>query len=182
MTDDFTELPGRVAAELTRLRAERQVFTAEQDRLKARLVATEQEVQQLTDLTGDLAAKDERIAELAGLVGQLERGQAETVARAEALSEDLATVRLERDALRAELVSCRQERDRLRLHLLDAELALAAGPVEDDRGPAEADLHRAALAEQKLGELVRELDATHQTLSWRVTRPLRAVRRKIPRP
>jgi hypothetical protein len=98
----------------------------------------------------------------------------------------VATARAERDSLRAELVCARAERDRLRLRLLDAELALAAGtgepePVVETTSPS-VDAQRAAVAERLAGELARELEATHETLSWRVTRPLRAVRRKIPRP
>ncbi|CRK60787.1 hypothetical protein [Alloactinosynnema sp. L-07] len=91
-------------------------------------------------------------------------------------------MRRERDLLRAELAACRAERDTLRLRLLDAELALAAGGMGDlDAVKAEAstDAQRAMLAEHRAGELARELSATRQTISWRVTAPLRVVRRKM---
>jgi chromosome segregation ATPase len=174
LTDDLTDLPGRVQAELTRLRAERQVFTAEQDRLKARLADTEQELQDHLAIAAKQTGDGARIAEL-------ERAHQVLSARARALESDLATVRRERDSLRAELAACREERDRVRLRLLDAELALSAGiDSVDTADPPVAD-QRAIMAEYRAGELARELAATHQTLSWRVTRPLRAMRRKIPR-
>jgi chromosome segregation ATPase len=195
LTDDLADLPGRVQAELTRLRAERQLFTAEQDRLKARLADTEHELQ--THLAGadqaagereahaeELAAKDVEIAELTAQLGRIAELEAEhrvTAARAEALESDVATVRRERDSLRSELLSARAERDRLRLRLLDAELAIAAGEPEEAAPESTMDSQRVIEAERKAGELARELAATHETLSWRVTRPLRAVRRKIPR-
>lgn len=104
-------------------------------------------------------------------------------ARVETLEADVVTARAERDALRAELMTARAERDRLRLRLLDAELALGTGSPDEQGAVAAspADTQRAMLAEQRAGELARELAATRQTLSWRVTKPLRAVRRKIPR-
>jgi hypothetical protein len=105
---------------------------------------------------------------------------AETLAaRADALAADVDLLRRERDLLRAELTSCREERDRLRLRLLDAELALAAGEVVGPTPEASTDGQRAMLAEHRAGELARELSATRETLSWRVTAPLRKVRRKM---
>jgi uncharacterized membrane protein len=112
-----------------------------------------------------------------------ERERRVLAARVEALEADVVTARAERDSLRAELMTARAERDRLRLRLLDAELALGAGS-EDEVGAVAAspeDTQRAMLAEHRAGELARELAATRQTLSWRVTKPLRAVRRKIPK-
>jgi hypothetical protein len=96
-------------------------------------------------------------------------GQRELAARMLALEADLATVRGERDALRAELTPCRRERDRLALRLLDSEAVLA------ERA------RRAADAEHRADTLARELDAIRRTLSWRVTRPLRAIRRTLSR-
>lgn len=181
MTDDLTSLPGRVQAELTRLRAERLVFTAEQDRLKARLAETEQELQGLVADARELAGKERRIAELGDRVELLERDHRGISRRAQALTSDVATARRERDVLRAELTSCREERDRLRLALVDAELAISAGKL-DQGGPVgqqSVDAQRALLAERRASEFAQELAATRQTVSWRVTRPLRAVRRKI---
>jgi chromosome segregation ATPase len=116
-------------------------------------------------------------------IAELERERRVLAARAEALAADVVTARAERDSLRAELVTARAERDRLRLRLLDAELALAAGSQDEEGAVAASpeDTQRAMLAEQRAGELARELAATRQTLSWRVTKPLRVVRRKIPR-
>ena len=192
MTDDLADLPGRVQAELTRLRAERQMFTAEQDRLKARLVDTEQELQAhlasaeqqaraREEGAGEIAARDARITELTGRLAEVAAENRVLAARARALESDVATVRREKESLRAELAATRAERDQVRLRLLDAELAIAADDPE--AGPVESivDTRRAVDAERKAGELARELAATQATLSWRVTRPLRAVRRRIPR-
>ncbi len=192
MTDDLAELPGRVQAELTRLRAERQMFTAEQDRLKARLVDTEQELQ--TYLAGaeqeaqaraagaeELAAKDLQLAELTGRIADGEAENRVLATRALALELDVATLRREKESLRAELASTRAERDQLRLRLLDAELAIAADDPDVEVIESTVDTQRVNEAERKAAELARELAATQRTLSWRVTRPLRAVRRRIPR-
>jgi chromosome segregation ATPase len=165
LTSDLTDIPGRVQAELTRLRAEREVFAAEQARLQARLTEAEQALR---------TAKIDQIA-------SLEQRHDELAARVAALEADVATARRERDSLRSELSACRQERDRIRLRLLDAELALSLGDGEVSPVESPAAEQRAIAAEQRAGELARELAATQATLSWRVTRPLRAVRRKIPR-
>jgi len=193
LTDDLADLPGRVRAELTRLRAERQLFTAEQDRLKARLVDTEQELQaHLASVERDerareadaeeLAARDVQIAELTGRLADADAENGVLAARVAALESDVAILRREKESLRAELASTRAERDQVRLRLLDAELAIAAGDPETAPVESTVDTQRMVEAERKAGELARELAATQQTLSWRVTRPLRAVRRKIPRP
>jgi chromosome segregation ATPase len=192
LTDDLADLPGRVQAELTRLRAERQMFTAEQDRLKARLVDTEQELQahlasaeqeERVREAGaeELAARDTQIAELTGRLADADAENRVLAARAQALESDVATLRREKESLRAELASTRAERDQLRLRLLDAELAIAAGEPEAELVESTVDTQRVIDAERKAGELARELAATQQTLSWRVTRPLRAVRKRIPR-
>jgi chromosome segregation ATPase len=192
LTDDLADLPGRVQAELTRLRAERQMFTAEQDRLKARLVDTEQELQahlasaeqeERVREAGaeELAARDTQIAELTGRLADADEENRVLAARAQALESDVATLRREKESLRAELASTRAERDQLRLRLLDAELAIAAGEPEAELVESTVDTQRVIDAERKAGELARELAATQQTLSWRVTRPLRAVRKRIPR-
>ncbi len=204
MTDDLTGLPGRVQAELTRLRAERQVFAAEQDRLKARLVSTEQELQSLVSGARELAERELQVTELSARVRVLERENgAQTTriaalsrdrdslttelascrqvsARVHALESDVGVARRERDLMRAELTTSREDRDRLRLRLLDAELVLASGsPVAAsvEAAAPSTDLRRALLAEQQVEELTRELTATRLTLSWRVTAPLRALRR-----
>ncbi len=190
MSDDHDGLPGRVRAELTRLRAERQVYTVEQDRLKALLAASEQLVRELREAQppavdpGELAAKVAEIGELTALADSLAAAKRAAEDRAAALASDVDTVRRERDLLRRELAACRSERDGLRLRLLEAELALSADPLAI--GPpddvAAVDAQRAALAEHRAGELARELAATRETVSWRVTKPLRAVRRKIGQP
>jgi chromosome segregation ATPase len=193
LTDDLAELPGRVQAELTRLRAERQLFTAEQDRLKARLVDTEQELQTYLAAAeqeaqaraahaDEAAARNVQVTELTGKLVEVEAERGVLAARVAALDDDIATLRREKESLRAELVSTRAERDQLRLRLLDAELALAAEEPEAVAGAeSTVDVERVVEAERRAAELARELAATQQTVSWRVTRPLRAVRRKIPR-
>jgi chromosome segregation ATPase len=179
VTDDLTGLPGRVHAELTRLRAERQVYAAEQDRLKARLAETEQELQGLMANIEALAEKDKHIAELSARCELLQRQYREMDARAQALASDVAVARQGRDSLRAELVSARAERDRLRMRLLDAEVALASKQGDAPTGELSVYAQRALQAERLVGQIAQELTATRQTVSWRVTKPLRAVRRKI---
>lgn len=172
--EDLRELPGLVRAELTRLRAERVVFTNERERLHAQLreadVALRHVMAERDELAATHTAVEERLA--------AERARAELAEHAAALEADLATARGERDALRGELTDVRTERDELRLRLLDAELTLAgatslvewAQPAPNGRGAAVAEARAAALAD--------ELAATRATVSWRVTAPLRAVRRR----
>lgn len=105
--------------------------------------------------------------------------------RAEALAADLAVLRQERASLRAELAATREERDKMRLALLDAELVLSAGGAEvgfEATGDLTPERQRLFEAERRAAEMARELDATHRTVSWRVTAPLRAVRKKMDRP
>ncbi len=182
---EFTGLPGRVQAELTRLRAERQMFTAEQDRLKAKLAGTEQE---LRDATAEAAKTAELHANLdktnekaAALREELDIANA----RVTALDGDVLIARQQRDSMRAELTTAREERDRLRLALLDAELVLSTNVVEADilpGGEPSADRQRMLTAECVAAEMAQELDATRRTLSWRVTAPLRLVRKGMNRP
>ncbi|WP_116109752.1 hypothetical protein [Amycolatopsis ruanii] len=160
MTD---ELPGAVRAELTRLRAERVAFTEERERLRTELRESELQIRELA------RHRDELVKQVEKLSGVTERAE-----QADALARDVLVARAERDSLRAELAETRAERDRLRLRLLDAELQLsgaapAEAPVAESGQPA---------AEQRAAELARELDATRATVSWRVTAPLRAVRRR----
>jgi chromosome segregation ATPase len=127
---------------------------------------------------------------------------AEFTARTQALETDIATVRRERDSLRAELVDCRAQRDRLRLQqdternrlrvlqdaeqerlrrTLDVERTRTAARLAGLSAEALTNAQRAQAAERTVAELARELAAVRETLSWRVTRPLRAVRRRIRR-
>ncbi|WP_216212652.1 hypothetical protein [Amycolatopsis aidingensis] len=184
MLEDLTELPGRVRAELTRLRAERETFVAEQDRLKNLLAETEEQLRIARADHEELRKGEQRAHELRQQAERAEQEAGELAARLRAVESDVATVRSERDSLRAELANCRKERDEIRLRLLDAELALAAGEVAGS-GPAaevEADRGRSVAAERRAAEIARELEATRQTVSWRVTAPLRAVRRRTQRP
>ncbi|MFK0249371.1 hypothetical protein ACIQUM_32130 [Amycolatopsis azurea] len=176
-----TDIPGRVQAELTRLRAERQVFTAEQDRLKAKLADTEHELREAT-----AAAPDEgESAELNQKVASQQEELDVAKARSQALEAEVLLAHQQRDSLRAELKTCREERDKLRLALLDAELVVSAGVVDADvlpGGEPSADRQRLLNAERLAAEMARELDATRRTVSWRVTAPLRVVRKKMDRP
>jgi hypothetical protein len=107
-------------------------------------------------------------------------------ARYAALLTEVALLRRERDQLRAELRAARAERDRLRLRVLDLEIMLSVEPS----CPVErvvpvldtVDTERADAAERRAAGLARELAATQETVSWRVTAPLRAVRRRIGKP
>ncbi|WP_410658628.1 hypothetical protein [Amycolatopsis sp. lyj-112] len=187
MSDDHTEIPGRVQAELTRLRAERQVFTAEQDRLKAKLAETEHELREATAVVapneGESAAVNQ--AELNQKLSSQQEELDVAKARLKALEAEVLLSHQQRDSLRAELKTCREERDKLRLALLDAELVVSAGVVDADLlpgGEPSADRQRVLNAERLAAEMARELDATRRTVSWRVTAPLRIVRKKMDRP
>ncbi|NIH77552.1 hypothetical protein [Amycolatopsis viridis] len=159
MTD---ELPGAVRAELTRLRAERVAFTEERERLRTELREAELQIREVSRHRDQLVQQTEQLA-----------GVTERAAQADALARDVLVARAERDALRAELAETRTERDRLRLRLLDAELRLSGAT------PPEPPVENGTLAaEQRAAELARELEATRATVSWRVTAPLRAVRRR----
>lgn len=106
-------------------------------------------------------------------------------ARLRALESEVLLAHQQRDSLRAELKTCREERDKLRLALLDAELVVSAGVVDADilpGGEPSADRQRLLNAERLAAEMARELDATRRTVSWRVTAPLRVVRKKMDRP
>ncbi|MFE9744194.1 hypothetical protein ACFYOT_04760 [Saccharothrix saharensis] len=172
MTDeDLSDLTGPVRAELTRLRAERVVFVAEREKLLAQLREADDNARELLADRDRLAARvaefDERLA-----------GQDDQESRGAALDAELASARDEREALRAELTRTRAERDGLRLRLLDAELALAGATPPEAPPAANADARDlVAAAEARAAHLARELDATRATVSWRVTAPLRAVRR-----
>ncbi len=181
-----TDIPGRVQAELTRLRAERQVFTAEQDRLKAKLADTEHE---LREATAAAPNEDESAEANQAVLNQELASQREELdvakARLQALEAEVLLAHQQRDSLRAELKTCREERDKLRLALLDAELVVSAGVVDADilpGGEPSADRQRLLNAERLAAEMARELDATRRTVSWRVTAPLRVVRKKMDRP
>ncbi|MFT7835371.1 hypothetical protein Q5530_04370 [Saccharothrix sp. BKS2] len=176
MTDeDLTDLPGPVRAELTRLRAERVVFVSERERLLEQL-------READETTRGLMADRDRLAEQVSELGDRLRTGSDREDRDEALSAELAGAHQDREALRAELTRTRAERDRLRLRLLDAELALAGTGGVETAGPAPTtpagERDRVAAAEARAAHLARELAATRATVSWRVTAPLRAVRRR----
>jgi chromosome segregation ATPase len=166
MTDDLSDLPGPVRAELTRLRAERTVFVAERDDLLGRLQEADGQLKAL------IADRD-RLAEAVSAAAEQELCDEQ----ADALRRELATARQERDALRSELARTRAERDQLRLRLLDAEIATAGlGEQAPASVAAPGGNDRIAAAEARAAHLARELAATRATVSWRVTAPLRAVR------
>ncbi|MFJ6670429.1 hypothetical protein ACIQMJ_04895 [Actinosynnema sp. NPDC091369] len=174
MTDeDLTDLPGPVRAELTRLRAERVVFVSERERLLRQL-------READEASRELLADRDRLAEQVAVFGEQALSRPEQEARDEALRAELANAQREREALRAELARTRTERDQLRLRLLDAELALSGAetpPATVAIAPSGGQ-DRAAAAEARAAHLARELAATKATVSWRVTAPLRAVRRR----
>lgn len=188
-TTESSEIPGRVQAELTRLRAERQVFTAEQDRLKAKLAETEHELREATSGASagafSAASHDAEFAEVNQKLASQQEELDVAKARLQALEAEVLLAHQQRDSLRAELKTAREERDKLRLALLDAELVVSAGVVDADilpGGEPSADRQRLLNAERLAAEMARELDATRRTVSWRVTAPLRVVRKKMDRP
>ncbi|MBN6035475.1 hypothetical protein [Amycolatopsis sp. 195334CR] len=189
MTDrEFSTLPGPVRAELTRLRAEREVYTAERDRLRGELAEAEAKLAEVTAERDELAEtlngerSEEHLASLTRRADEAEAEAREQTAEAEAQRQETIAARAERDTLRAELAATRGERDRLRLTLLDAELSLAGQPMPVRRAPGgpESD-ERAAQLAAEVAELSNELEATRSTISWRVTAPLRAVRKRTAR-
>lgn len=173
MNDDLSDLPGPVRAELTRLRAERVVFVSEREKLLGQLREADTSAREL------MADRDRLAAQVAELP-QAARSSEEQAADIDALRAELTVARQERDALRNELTGTRAERDALRLRLLDAEVVLggreSSTPVVSSGSSSGAD--RIAAAEARAAHLARELAATRATISWRVTAPLRAVRRK----
>jgi len=172
MNDDLSDLPGPVRAELTRLRAERVVFVSEREKLLAQLREADESAREL------LADRDRLAAQVAELPETV-RSSEEQTASIEALRAELATARQERDALRNELTGTRAERDALRLRLLDAEVVLGGRePSAPVAAASTSGADRIAAAEARAAHLARELAATRATVSWRVTAPLRAVRRK----
>ena len=167
MTEDLSDLSGPLRGELTRLRAERVVFLAERERLSAQLAAAD------TGLRTVQADRDRLLARYSP--EHIERAVREAT---DALRAELASARAERDALRAELAETRSRRDDLRLRLLDAELLLAGQPsvvAPVARRPQPCDVDA---AQQRIDDLTSELAATRATVSWRVTAPLRAVRKR----
>lgn len=169
--EDLSDLSGPLRGELTRLRAERVVFIAERERLLAQLTTAD-------------AAMREVLADRDRLRDQHHPEQVEqAVARArreatETMLAELTSARAERDALRGELAETRTRRDDLRLRLLDAELLLAGkGPVARP-APQRQDNGEIDAARQRIDELATELAATRSTVSWRMTAPLRAVRKR----
>ncbi|HVV18530.1 MAG TPA: hypothetical protein VHF06_03795 [Pseudonocardiaceae bacterium] len=171
MTEDLSDLSGPLRGELTRLRAERVVFVAERERLMAQLAAADAG---LRDVQAD---RDRLLAEDSPEhVDHAVRDATET------LRAELAAARAERDALRAELAEVRRGRDDLRLRLLDAELLLAGQPSFTAPPPPRQPKVADATAQQRIEELSNELAATRATVSWRVTAPLRAVRKKTRHP
>lgn len=84
-------------------------------------------------------------------------------------------VRAELTRLRAERVAFTEERERLRTELRESELQIRELTKHRDQLVKQVE-KLAGVAER--AELARELDATRATVSWRVTAPLRAVRRR----
>ena len=127
----------------------------------------------------ELLADRDRLAAQVAELPEAVRSSEEQTASIEALRAELAVARQERDALRNELTGTRAERDALRLRLLDAEVVLGGreAPASVPATSAGA-ADRIAAAEARAAHLARELAATRATISWRVTAPLRAVRRK----
>lgn len=171
MTDDqATALPGPVQAELTRLRAERDVFLQQREQMEVQLREAEIQLREVEKHRDELLKASEEISTLT-----------ERSAQADRLADDLTTVRAERDTLRDELVDNRTERDRLRLQLLDAETLISSVTNPEEQLPPEHGAADRVTAERQAAHLASELAATRRTVSWRITAPLRAARRKAAR-
>ena len=97
-----------------------------------------------------------------------------------ALHSELRRVRRERDLAREELARTRAERDRLRVDLMLADLARAGDDLATGVDPRELDDLRTQVVETSAlaAAATADLAAHRATLSWRVTLPLRAVRRR----
>jgi len=96
-----------------------------------------------------------------------------------ALHSELRRVRRERDLAREELARTRAERDRLRVDLMLADLARAGDDLATGVDPRELDDLRTQVVETSAlaAAATADLAAHRATLSWRVTWPLRSVRR-----
>ncbi|MFG1646395.1 hypothetical protein ACGFMK_39500 [Amycolatopsis sp. NPDC049252] len=157
-------VPASVRAELLQLRAERSVLMAERERLLGRLRGAD------ADLREALRVQ-ERLVEDARANDDLRR----QVDEASEARVELDALRRDRDLARQELERTRTERDQLRMDLLQAELALHGADLPE---VVEHDHREAEQLRRQVADLSQELDAHRQTLSWKVTAPLRTVRRK----
>jgi SAM-dependent methyltransferase len=160
--DDLEALVARLTAERAELH----------DHLAAALAAAEHHVAEVAAAERQLVDADRRFTELAV---SAERQLADADRR---LTELAAEVELTRSALHvAQSHGARTatERDRLAADLVRVEQALARADLARPVVPA------APVADTlERDALTAEIDAMRVTLSWRVTRPLRWVRRRVP--
>jgi hypothetical protein len=157
-------VPASVRAELLQLRAERSVLMAERERLLGRLRGADAELREALRV-------QERLVEDARANDELRR----QVDEASEARVELDALRRDRDLARQELDRTRLERDQLRMDLLQAELTLHGADLPEI---APTDDRDAEQLRRQIAELTQELEAHRQTISWRVTAPLRTVRRK----
>jgi len=103
---------------------------------------------------------------------ELRRALRRADAEAEQRVGELDRTRSETDALRDDLAAARRSLD-------DAEAALARSEAENDRGRREAAVVEDELRRERarIRTLQTSLADVRSSLSWRVTRPLRALRR-----
>ncbi|MFJ9784457.1 hypothetical protein ACIRSS_33120 [Amycolatopsis sp. NPDC101161] len=157
-------VPASVRAELLQLRAERSVLMAERERLLGRLRGADAELREALRV-------QERLVEDARANDELRR----QVDEASEARVELDALRRDRDLARQELERTRLERDQLRMDLLQAELTLHGADLPE---LVPTDDRDAEQLRRQVAELAQELEAHRQTISWRVTAPLRTVRRK----
>lgn len=101
---------------------------------------------------------------------RLQRELAVAAAHHDRLAERVAA--LTKELVASELALADVEELRARVESLRTEL-------DEARAESEAELQAAYL---QIGNLTRELEAVHATVSWRITRVLRSVRRRSARP
>lgn len=166
-------VPASVRAELLQLRAERSVLMAERERLHGQVRRAEMDLRESLRVQEQLAAQANESAELRRRLDEVSETRVE-----------LDALRRDRDLAIQQLERTRTERDQLRMDLLQAELILhgkapADVPVSQD-GSKEPEILRRRMAELAAhnSHLHQELEAHRNTVSWKVTAPLRTVRRR----
>jgi chromosome segregation ATPase len=175
MTTDETghsTVPASVRAKLVELTAERSLLLAERERLISQVRAADNQAREFLRAQDTLSEQVRVADELRDRLDEASEARVE-----------LDALRRERNLARDEVSRLRAERDQLRMDLLRAELMLGQGEAPAS-GEDFGELHhlRARVAELAAhgAHLQHELDAHQATVSWRVTAPLRAVRRKAP--
>ncbi|MEO5833992.1 MAG: hypothetical protein ABIR83_11570 [Nakamurella sp.] len=161
-----------VQVELAALRTERSVLLADRERSALQLAAVQADL-------------DRTSADLAALAALVDRDSSRRRSdEAADLAVELAAARRDRDLAYEELLRTRVERDQLRIDQLRWELmshlaeeADGDGSVDEDPGQVAALREQLAASTASTTAVRQELAAYQRTVSWRLTAPLRTVRR-----